>query len=223
MRHLACTILLAATLTIPAPARAPIARPGIVRVRLVTTAGPIVIGVDTRHAPATSANFLAYVDDKRFDGISFYRAARSRLAPQFGFIQGGIRTDARRILPTFKHEPTTQTGIRHLDGTISMARRMDPNSAGGNFFICVGPVPAMDAKPGFIGYAAFGHVVAGMPLVKRILAQPTGGGMGGQLLLRPLTVLRAERLDGVAKPTGLPKPWLIEEKPRRPVAVQPKR
>lgn len=204
-----CSLLLAAVLATPA-----VAKPGIVRVRLTTTAGPIVIGVDTAHAPATSANFLAYVDDKRFDGISFYRAARSRLAPQFGFVQGGIRTDARRILPPFTHEPTTRTGIRHLDGTISMARRMEPDSAGGNFFICVGPVPAMDAKPGFIGYAAFGHVVAGMPLVRRILAQPTGGGMGGQLLLHPITVVSARRLDGAAKPTGLPKPWLIEEKPK---------
>ena len=203
---LVCCCLLAA------PA---VAAPGIVRVRVTTTAGPIVLALDTRHAPATTRNFLAYVDDRRFDGISFYRAARSRLAPTFGFIQGGIRTDARRILPPFKHEPTTQTGIRHTDGTISMARRMEANSAGGNFFITIGPMASMDARPDYPGYAAFGHVVAGMPLVKRILAQPTGGGMGGQLLMRPVTIVSVRRLDGVAKPTGLPKPWLIEERPKR--------
>ncbi|WP_254558851.1 peptidylprolyl isomerase, partial [Salmonella enterica] len=88
-------------------------------------------------------NFLAYVDDGRFDGASFYRSARSRLAPRFGFVQGGIRTDARRILPPFPLETTRQTGLRHVDGTISMARRGDPSSAGGNFFITVGPMPSM--------------------------------------------------------------------------------
>lgn len=204
------TALVAAT---PAAAR----EPATVRVRLTTSLGPITVAVDTRHAPATSANFLAYVDDHRFDGISFYRAARSRLAPKFGFVQGGIRTDARRILPPFPHETTTKTGIRHLDGTISMARRTEPNSAGGNFFITVGPMPSMDARPGFIGYAAFGHVVQGMDVVRRLLAQPTGGGMGGQLLLREVRIAKAERLDGTPHPTKLPRPWLIKERPDRPV------
>ena len=211
MRHLLLLLLALAAF----PAAPASAASGIVRVRLTTSTGAIVLALDARRAPATTANFLAYVDDRRFDGVSFYRAARSRLAPGFGFVQGGIRTDARRILPPFAHEPTTKTGIRHLDGTISMARRMEPNSAGGNFFITIGPIPAMDAKPGYPGYAAFGHVVSGMAVVKRILALPTGGGMGGQLLLRPVTLISARRLDGAAKPTGLPKPWLIEERPKR--------
>lgn len=211
MRHLVLLLLA----LVASPATPAFAATGIVRVRLVTSAGAIVVALDGRRAPATTANFLAYVDDRRFDGVSFYRAARSRLAPGFGFVQGGIRTDARRILPPFAHEPTTKTGIRHLDGTISMARRMEPNSAGGNFFITIGPIPAMDAKPGYPGYAAFGRVVSGMAVLKRILALPTGGGMGGQLLLRPVTLVSARRLDGAARPTGLPKPWLIEEKPQR--------
>ena len=85
------------------------------------------------------------VDDGRFDGITFYRAWRNKAAPQFGFVQGGIRTDARRILPPFPLETTAKTGIHHVDGTISMARRGDPASAGGNFFITVGALPNMDA------------------------------------------------------------------------------
>ncbi|MFM9829630.1 MAG: peptidylprolyl isomerase [Sphingomonas sp.] len=186
---------------------------GIVRVRFETSDGPIVLALEARRAPKTVANFLAYVDDGRFDGVSFYRSARRRADPRFGFIQGGIQTDARRILPTFAHEPTSKTGILHTDGTISMARRLEPGSAGGNFFICVGAIPSMDAKGDFIGYAAFGHVISGMSTVKRILAENTGGGsevMRGQMLVRPVRLLRAVRLDGTPKPTDRPRAWLMK-------------
>lgn len=207
---LACGLGLALLI---APADAALRRnTGLVRVRLTTNYGAIVVALETRRAPKTSANFLAYVDDHRFDGISFYRSARSRLAPTFGFVQGGIRTDARRILPPFPLETTAMTGLRHIDGTISMARRAEAGSAGGNFFITVGPMASMDAKGSYPGYAAFGHVISGMPLVRRILAQPTGGGMGGQLLLRPITITSVVRLDGKPHPTGLVKPWLVKAK-----------
>ena len=189
--------------------------PGFVRVRIDTTAGPIMLALDARRAPATTANFLAYVDDGRFDGTSFYRAARRKAVPTQGFIQAGIRTDARRILPPFPLEPTTRTGIRHLDATVSMARGGTPDSAGGNFVITVGPAQQMDARPGNPGYAAFGHVIGGMDTVRRILALPSGGGMDafkGQMILDPVTVVRIRRLDGAPKPTGRPKVWLLFEK-----------
>lgn len=208
-------VLLAALVASPAAAPAAPAS-GIVRVRLDTSAGPITVAVDTRRAPRTAANFLAYVDDGRFDGTTFYRSARNKADPRRGFVQGGIRTDARRMLPTFPHEPTTRTGIRHLDATISMARPAGGGSAGGNFFITVGPVPYMDARPGYEGYAAFGRVVGGMPVVGRILAQPTGGGSGamrGQMLFRQVAIVRAVRLDGTPRPTGGIKPWLFGVQP----------
>lgn len=187
--------------------------PGIVRVRLDTTEGPIVLALEARRAPKTVANFLAYVDDGRFDGVTFYRSARRRADPRFGFIQGGIQTDARRILPTFAHEPTSKTGILHRDGTISMARRLEPGSAGGNFFICVGAIPSMDARGDFIGYAAFGHVISGMATVRRILAADTGGGsdvMRGQMLANRVRIMHAVRLDGARMPTDRPRTWLIK-------------
>ncbi|MGY4398910.1 peptidyl-prolyl cis-trans isomerase A (cyclophilin A) [Sphingomonas sp. UYAg733] len=218
MRPIRLLILALAALSLTGPSTAQpakkAARPaaGIVRVRMLTAEGPIILALDTRRAPVTSANFLAYVDDGRFDGAVIYRSARSRNAQQYGFIQGGIRTDARRILPPFKHERTDQTGIKHLDGTISMARRTEPGSAGGNFFITVGALPSFDAKGDFPGYAAFGRVVGGMDTVKRILAKPTGGGMRGQMLLKSVPVVNARRLDGPARPTGLVKPWLINRK-----------
>lgn len=197
-----------------APAPAPTERPAPerVRVELATSLGKIIVALDTRRAPKTSANFLAYVDDGRFDGTAFYRAARSRRAPSYGYVQGGIGTDVRRALPPVAHERTDKTGIRHLDATISMARGGAPGSAMGNFFITVGATPFMDASGEYPGYAAFGHVVGGMDVVKRILALPTGGGTGamkGQMIDAPVTIIRARRLDGEPKPTARAKAWLL--------------
>jgi peptidyl-prolyl cis-trans isomerase A (cyclophilin A) len=181
--------------------------PGEVRVRLVTSAGNITLVLDGRRAPKTVANFMLYVDDGRLEGTEFYRTARRVSDPRFGFIQGGIGTDARRMLPALPLEPVSRTGIRHLDGSISMAHGANPDSANGNFSIMVGANPALDA-----GYAAFGRVVAGMDVVRRILAMPSGGGRGpmrGQMILKPVRILRAERMSGVARPSGGPKPWLL--------------
>lgn len=186
--------------------------PGYVRVRMVTSEGPLVIAVDTKRAPKTGANFLAYVDDGRFDGTSFYRAARRKTDPKLGFVQGGIDSDRRRALPPVPHEPTSQTGLTHGDATVSMARS-GPGTAMGDFFIMVGAVPSMDARPGSPGYAAFGHVVAGMGTVRKILAKPTSGGTGamrGQMIDRPVQVISVKRIDGTPKPTPGPKPWLIQ-------------
>lgn len=186
--------------------------PGYTRVAIETSAGTIVVAVDTVRAPRTSANFLTYVDDGRFDGVTFYRAARRKSDPKLGLIQGGIDTDARRSLPPIPHEPTTKTGIRHLDGTISMARPNRPDSAMGNFFITLGATPNMDARGDYIGYAAFGHVVAGMDVARRILAQPTccgSGPMRGQMIVKPVTIIRARRIDGKPRPSRGVKPWLI--------------
>nr|WP_295666675.1 peptidylprolyl isomerase [Sphingomonas sp.] len=212
MRYLPLVLL---SLALGAPAiaqRKPAPSGGLVRVQFLTSEGPITLALETRRAPETTKNFLAYVDDGRFDGAAIYRSAKTRNATQYGFIQGGIRTDARRILPPFKHERTDRTGIHHTDGTISMARRTEPNSAGGNFFITLGALPSFDAKGDFPGYAAFGHVVGGMAIVKRIHDGATGGGMGGQMLTKPIGILSARRLDGTTKPTGLVKPWLLQQK-----------
>lgn len=184
----------------------------VVRARIVTSAGSIIVALDAKRAPQTTANFMAYVDDGRFDGTNFYRAARSKASSGNGFVQGGIGTDARRMLHPVVHEPTTKTGLRHVDAVISMARSDRVDSARGNFFITIGPVLQMDARGSYAGYAAFGRVVSGMDVVRRMLAMPTGGGRGamrGQMILKPVTILRVERLSGIARPTGRPKPWLL--------------
>lgn len=185
------TLLISPAPALPAP-------PATARVRLQTSEGPILIDLDLKRAPITAGNFLRYVDQKRFDGTVFYRAARTRNLKTRGFVQGGIRHSIRRSLPPIAHEPTSRTGIKHLDGTISMARG-EPGSAMGDFFITVGPAPAMDAHPGNPGYAAFGHVVGGMDVVRHILAGKTypdrgSGGMKGQMLVKPVQIVTARRV-----------------------------
>ena len=179
--------------TLPAPL------PDVVRVRLETDTGPILLALDHKRAPITTANFVHYVDQHRFDGTFFYRAARTKGSAGRGFVQGGIRHSARRAFPPIAHEPTTKTGIRHEDGTVSMARAA-PVGAMGDFFIIVGgAMPAMDAKGDAPGFAAFGRVEEGMDVVRRILAAPTvanagRGPMRGQMIERPVKIVAAKRI-----------------------------
>jgi peptidyl-prolyl cis-trans isomerase A (cyclophilin A) len=172
--------------------------PDIVRIRLETEAGPIVLALDHKNAPVSAANFVRYVDARRFDGTFFYRAARTKGAAGRGFVQGGIRHSARRSFPPIAHEPTGKTGLKHVDGTVSMARAA-PAGAMGDFFIIVGgAMPAMDSKPGAPGFAAFGRVEEGMDTVRRLLAAPTvpnagRGPMRGQMIEKPVRIVSARR------------------------------
>jgi len=185
----------AQTTTPAAPAPAPTVAPVTVNVVLTTSEGPITIALEKTRAPKTTANFLRYVDAKRLDGVVIYRAMK--LGEGTGLIQGGAQNDPKRLFPPVAHEPTTQTGLSNTDGAISMARGA-PGTATADFFIVVGDVSSLDAQPGQpgdnLGYAAFGHVIAGMDLVRRILqapTAPTGGppGMEGQMLAPPIKIL----------------------------------
>ena len=160
-----------------------------VRLRIETEFGAIVVALDHRHAPVTVTNFVRYADDHRFDGTTFYRTARNKWAPRQGFVQGGIAHSAKRLLPPIRLEPTSQTGLHHVDGTISMAHST-PDTAMGDFVLCVGAQPGLDAKPGGDkGYAAFGRVVEGMDVVRRILAAPAAG----ETLTPPVRIVRVSR------------------------------
>lgn len=168
------------------------------RVAIETDKGRFVVAVETQRAPVTAANFLAYVDQKRLDGITFYRTVKA--GEKFGFVQFGVQNDPKRALPPIKHEPTTQTGVKHVDGAISVAR-FEPGSARGDFTISVGDQPSLDAdpaKPGDnLGYAAFGRVVEGMDVIRTILDTPTqpGGHFPGQMIAVPIKVVRAARVQ----------------------------
>ena len=191
----------------------PPAAPATVSIVMTTSEGPITLALEKARAPLTTANFLRYVDQKRLDGVTFYRAMR--LGADSGLIQGGPQGDAKRLLPPVKHEPTSLTGLSHGDATISMAR-FAPGSATGDFFITVGPIPSLDANPAgtgdTAGFAAFGHVVAGMDVVKRILAAPTSatagaGVMKGQMLAPMVTIKSARR---VPAPADAPKGCIVK-------------
>lgn len=178
----------------PAPA-------GPVRVALDTSDGPILVEVYPDKAPITAGNFLRYVDEKRFDGATFYRASKVPNAPDYGLVQGGVQNDPKRVLKPIAHEPTTKTGLSHVSGALSMGRT-SPGTATSDFFICVGDMPYMDADPkqagDNLGFAVFGKVVEGMDTVKKILAEPTSptageGVMKGEILAKPVKIVTARR------------------------------
>ena len=193
---LATSPALAQTATGAPPAATPAAT---VRVTIVTAQGPIVLEVEKDKAPITAANFLKYVDGKRLDGTVFYRSVK--VQEDFGFIQFGTQNDPKRSLPPIPHEPTTKTGLSHVDGAISMAMGK-PGEARGDFFIIVGNTPSMDADANQPGYAAFGRVVEGMDVVKRIMELPTSptkgvGMMKGQMLEPTVPVKSVRRTPAV--------------------------
>lgn len=185
----------------PAPAVPPPApRPATTRVTIITSLGPILLELEKERAPVTTANFLKYIDQKKFDGATFYRTLRMQDGT-YGLIQGGAGQDAKRLLPPIAHEPTTKTGLTHDDGAISMAR-LEPGSARGDFFIIVGGLKSLDANPAASGdnqgFAVFGHVVEGMDVVHRILDAPVSatkgeGVMKGQMIENPVKIISAKR------------------------------
>ena len=198
IRRSLLALCLAAALSAPAAARdAPPAPAVAVRVILETSAGSILVETDPR-APITAANFLRYVDEGRFNGTDFYRGME--LGAGTGVVQGGTANAPDRILPPIAHEPTSQTGLRHVDGALSMAR-FDPGTADGDFFIIVGNLPGFDAgraAPGDPGFAVFGRVIEGMDVVRAILTapkSPTGGEgfMRGQMLDPRIRIVSARR------------------------------
>ena len=197
----------AALIAVPAAAQeAPPEREwAVTPVVLETTMGDIVIALESERAPVTAANFLRYVDEDRFDGTVFYRAMPLDWGEQpNGLIQGGTQNDPDRILPPITHEPTTQTGLSHTRGAISMAMG-EPGSATGDFSIMLGDQTGLDAKPESDdpvwrnGYAVFGYVIEGMDVVEAIHAAPVDpakgeGWMVGQMLAEPVVITDARRV-----------------------------
>lgn len=189
----------------PAPPSAPADQPETVLVVLETTMGDITAAIETERAPITAANFLRYVDEGRFDGTVFYRAMPLDWGEQpNGLIQAGTQHDPERVLPPIAHEPTSETGVTHVRGALSMARNA-PGTATGDFSIMLQEQPGMDADPTSddpelrAGYAAFGHVVEGMNVVEAIHAAPTDpnkgeGWLRGQMLADPVEIVEARRV-----------------------------
>ena len=168
-----------------------------------TEKGAIEVEVDTAHAPATAANFLKYVDGGFYAGGSVNRAVRpdntTRHDVEIQVIQFQMNP-ARRpdAFPPIALERTSVTGLRHLDGALSMARN-GPDTATASFSIVIGDQPEMDfggrRNADGQGFAVFGRVVRGMDVVRAIQASPTGpsGPYGSESLAPPIKIIGAAR------------------------------
>jgi peptidyl-prolyl cis-trans isomerase A (cyclophilin A) len=168
------------------------------RVQIQTRLGKIVLETSPQ-APITSANFLRYVNENRYSSASFYRTVRldnqAQSPVKIEVIQGGIGMDDHPAkLPNILLETTAQTGLKHLNGTVSMSR-FSPDSAHSEIFICIGAQPELDfggqRHPDGQGFAAFAQVIEGMDVVLEIQAQASGGDappVQGQWLLDPVLI-----------------------------------
>lgn len=145
-------------------------------VKMKTDFGSILVEVDTIHAPLTALNFLKHVEAGTYKNCVFYRVVTPNNQPnneiKIEVIQGGIYTQPRfEEIQPIEHENTKTTGLKHLDGTISMARSA-PGTASTEFFICIGTQPELDfggkRNPDGQGFAAFGIVIEGMDVVREI-------------------------------------------------------
>lgn len=199
MSRMLMLLLLAPALASGAPVKG-----GNPVVRLETSKGTIVLELDAGKAPATVANFLAYVKAGFYDGTIFHR-----VMPGF-MIQGGGFT------PTMEQKPTraaianeSANGLGNARGTIAMARTSDPDSATAQFFINLKDNTFLDKARAqdTVGYCVFGHVIKGMSVVDAIAGVPTGSfGQFQDVPTTPVTIVKAvvEPPAAVAKPTAAP-------------------
>jgi peptidyl-prolyl cis-trans isomerase A (cyclophilin A) len=175
----------------------PGAAAGIVNVVIETDRGTIHAALDSAHAPRTVANFLKYVDGGFYTGGRFHRSVTPENQPRdsvrIEVIQGGANPARESAgFPPIELERTSQTGLRHVDGALSMARG-GPNTATSDFFICIGAQPSLDfgghRNPDGQGFAAFGRVTSGMDVVRAIQNAP----MDAQRLTPPVAIRRIMR------------------------------
>ena len=170
-----------------------------VRVRVETALGAFTVEVDPRVASRTVVNFLAYVDGGHLDGGAVYRLVTLANQPpgtrhRIEVVQWGYHASETRREPfaPIPHETTRDTGLRHRDGTLSMARAA-PGTASGEFFICIGDQPSLDfgggRNPDGQGFAAFGQVVEGMDVVRALHARAGAE----QFLREPIPLRRVRR------------------------------
>lgn len=168
-----------------------------IRVLIQTEKGDIEVELDAAKAPNTVANFLKYVDGKFYEGGQFHRTVTPKNQPdnkvKIEVVQAGINPDKmKEEFPPIKLERTKDTKLLHKDGTISMARD-GPDSATSDFFICIGDQPELDfdgkRNPDGQGFAAFGRVVKGMDVVKKIQQAPEAA----QTLKPPIKIIKIAR------------------------------
>ena len=176
------------------------------RVLVQTELGEIVLELDPKRAPQTTANFLKYVDEGHYDGGTFHRTVRLDNQPEspvkIEVIQAGVAADkSKQGFPPITLERTNVTGILHKDGVVSMARGT-PDSATSGWFITINDQPSLDfggaRNPDGQGFAAFGRVVSGLDVVRKIQAAPSSTNMStnveAQRLTPPIKIVKVSRV-----------------------------
>jgi peptidyl-prolyl cis-trans isomerase A (cyclophilin A) len=165
-----------------------------------TQLGDIEMELDAVHAPATTANFLRYVKGGFYTGGLFHRTVTMQNQPdspvKIEVIQGGINPERKKDgFPAIALERTSVTGLKHVDGAVSMARG-GPDSATSDFFVCIGDQPELDfggkRNADGQGFAAFGRVVRGMDVVRKIQRSP----VQGQKLTPGIGIVSADLVGG---------------------------
>ena len=177
-----------------------------VRVRVQTTLGDIVLELDAAKAPNTTANFLRYVEAGHYDGGTFHRTVKPDNQPEstikIEVIQAGVHADkAKAGFAPITLERTNATGLLHKDGVVSMARGT-ADSATSGWFICINDQPSLDfggmRNPDGQGFAAFGRVVSGMDVVRKIQQAPSSAdrktNTEAQKLTPPISVTKVSRV-----------------------------
>ena len=165
-------------------------------VDLETDLGHIKIELDAANAPKTTENFLRYVHEQHYSDGEFFRTVTDSNQPdspiKIAVVQAQADVERTEFEP-IELERTSDTGLSHLDGTISMARN-GPDTATHSFFICVGDQPSLDhggmRNPDGQGFAAFGQVIEGMDIIRQIHRAPEEG----QTILEPIKIERVTRL-----------------------------
>ena len=170
-------------------------QPAKIRLVLQTNLGKIEVEIYPAKAPITAANFMQYVDGGYYDGGLVHRTVKPDNQPnntiKIEVIQASVNPDKKSVAP-IKLERTNQTGLKHGNGTISMARS-GPDTATSDFFICLGAQPSLDfsgkRNPDGQGFAAFGKVTKGMDVVQKMQQAPAEG----QRLKPPIKILSFKR------------------------------
>ena len=153
------------------------------KVEIMTTKGLIIVELDIQNAPITAGHFLKLVEKGVYDGGSFYRSVRGGTDENnpvpIRVVQGGAaRKKGGEKIETIPHETTQDTGLKHLNMTVSMARG-EPGTASTEFFICMHDEPELDfggrRNPDGQGFAAFGRVIVGEDIVHKVWGSPAMG------------------------------------------------
>ena len=162
------------------------------KVTMETSKGTIIIELDTEKAPGTVENFLAYVDEKFFDGTVYHR-----VIPDFMIQGGGFTADMQQKETRGNIRNEAANGLSNARGTLAMARTPDPHSASSQFFINLKSNDFLDFRgenPDEFGYCVFGRIVDGMDVVDEIAAVPTGNkGPHGDVPLEPVIITSVKR------------------------------